>query len=89
MAESSGGHATLPLTLHIINGDWLNAKIESADGRLQKWLGQSRSDDELVTAFYELALCRSPRAKELQHWKTKLALQIDVERNAVFATPST
>ena len=79
------GNATLPLTLHIVNGDWLNQKIESPDGRLQSWLRESRDDEVVISSFYQLALCRSPDAQELQHWKARLRGDNQQDRGVVYA----
>jgi hypothetical protein len=83
--EVQTGNATLPLTLHIVNGNWLNQKIESPDGYLQKWLRESRGDEELISSFYKLALCRPPETEELQHWKTKLQGEDQHDRNVLYA----
>ena len=67
-APSAGG---LPLTLHKINGPWLNAKVAHADGRLHRLLRET--DDQIVTTLYQTALGRPPSIAEQAHWRNKLA----------------
>ena len=83
--DVQSGGATLPLTLHIVNGDWLNTKIENSQGYLQRWLGESRSDEELISAFYQLALCRPPELRELRHWVAKLEGENQQDRSVLYA----
>jgi hypothetical protein len=75
-AASSAG--SLPLTLHKINGPWLNAKISHADGRLHQLL--PRPDAQIVTTLYQVALGRAPSTTELAHWQGKLAPLRGAER---------
>ncbi len=72
-APAGQAAGSLPLTLHTINGPWLNAKIDHPDGRLRQMLNDRRSDEEMVTDLYRLALSRSPSPDELRHWAKRLA----------------
>ena len=63
----------LPAKLHLLNGDWLNAKVASKDGRLAKLIAQGRSDREVVTEFYLRGLARAPTEKELTAWLDRIA----------------
>jgi hypothetical protein len=64
-----GVAASLPLMLHTINGPWLNAKIASPEGRLHQFLRENRTDEDIVVAFYQIALGRKPSGEELAHWQ--------------------
>jgi len=68
---ASPAAGSLPLTLHKINGPWLNAKISHADGRLHQLL--AAPDAQIVTALYATALGRAPSTAEPTHWQGKLA----------------
>jgi hypothetical protein len=60
---------SLPLTLHTINGMWLNAKIEHPKGRLAQLMAAGASADQIVSECYRIALCRAPRDDERAYWK--------------------
>lgn len=64
---------SLALALHAINGPWLNTKIANPDGRLHRLVREDRSDPEIVTEFYRVALGREPTGDELSHWKRAIA----------------
>ena len=49
------------------------------------WLSESRGDEELISSFYQLALCRPPEMQELRHWKTKLQSENQHDRNVLYA----
>ncbi|GIW81661.1 MAG: surface protein [Gemmatales bacterium] len=68
----SSAPAGLPLTLHAIHGDWLNKKIASPQGRLHQMIAAGRSDGEIVSTFYRLALSRPPSERESAWWREKL-----------------
>jgi hypothetical protein len=68
---ASGG--SLPLTLHTINGAWLNAKISDPAGLVGRKLGTGESVKEFIAECYWLALCRAPTPSELDHWLDPLA----------------
>ncbi|MBL8795760.1 MAG: DUF1549 domain-containing protein [Planctomycetia bacterium] len=78
-AENSGA-GSLPLTLHKINGSWLNDKLADPRGRLHQLLHEKQSDEVIVAQFYRLALSRQPSATELAHWKGKLSARDETER---------
>ncbi len=64
---------SLPLTLHAINGPWLNAKIGHPQGRLHKLLQGKAADAEIVKTLYHVALSRPPTAEETAYWEKRLA----------------
>jgi len=63
---------SLPLTLHTINGPWLNSKVEDRSGRLENMLSPEKPDAQLLTELYRVALCRPPSQREVDHWQTTL-----------------
>jgi hypothetical protein len=81
---SNAGTGSLPLALHKINGPWLNAKIAHPHGRLHLLLQNRKSDAEIVTIFYQVALGRKPTEKELTHWAEKLLANESEERAQKF-----
>jgi hypothetical protein len=70
--EAPGSAGSLPLTLHKINGDWLNAKIVHPQGRLHQLVRDKKSAKDIVTTFYQTALGRKPSGEELGFWQSKL-----------------
>ncbi len=68
-AKSERGLAAM---LHLLNGDLLNRKISSADGRLARAIGERRSNDSIVEEFYLRALCRPPSGEEMAYWRRSL-----------------
>ena len=70
-AADASASGSLAVALHAINGPWLNAKIARPEGRLHRMLGEGRSDGEIVTEFYRVALCREPGDDERAHWQAR------------------
>ena len=68
----SSSSGSLPLTLHTMNGPWLNAKISNPAGRLNRLLQTGQSPQDLVLEFYRVALGRRPTGSELEHWTKEL-----------------
>ena len=54
----------LAQTLHIMNGDSVNAKIRAPEGRLAKLLETSRTDEELLEELFLWTLTRRPTPPE-------------------------
>ncbi|HCS50214.1 MAG TPA: hypothetical protein DIW81_01265, partial [Planctomycetaceae bacterium] len=72
--ESS--HATiggLQLMLHFINGELLNLRITSTDGRLAKLLGGGKSDSEILEDIYLSTFSRAPKQAEVSYWENELS----------------
>lgn len=67
--SQSGGITT---SLHLLNGEFLNAKLESPESRLQQMLVRKAKPTEIVERFYRLALVRNPTDNELLFWKEEL-----------------
>jgi len=59
--------------LHLLNGELLNRKIASPEGRLARLIEAGRSDDSIVEEFYLRALCRYPSEEERAHWRRAAA----------------
>ena len=70
--ESATTISGLPQKLHLFNGELLNARINSPDGRLDKWIRLGKSAEKIIRDYYRLALGRSPSEIEMQHWRVQL-----------------
>ena len=55
---------SLVQVLHLTNGDGINTKLASPDGRVAAWLREGRSDPEIVDAAWWLCLSRGPTGAE-------------------------
>ena len=82
-APESVGEPSLSLSLHVINGEWLNEKIAHPDGRLLK-LVKRASDIEFITRMYELCYSRKPDKRELRHWREKLHAEDEKTKTVMF-----
>lgn len=71
-SSSSVASGSLPLTLHTINGPWLNEKLTSPAGRLARMLQTNESNDAVIGDLFRVALSRHPTAVERDHWRSKL-----------------
>ena len=63
----------LSAKLHQINGELVNRKLASPEGRLHKLIAAGRSDDEIVAEFALRALGREPTADEMAFWRGRRA----------------
>lgn len=70
--DTAENSVTVTASLHLLNGELINAKITHPDGRLQIMLRSGKSDDEIVQTFYRQALSRLPTDLELTDWRTRL-----------------
>jgi hypothetical protein len=64
--ESSAATTQLPALLHRINGETINGKLSAANGRLRQLIAAGKSDEEIITEFFESALARRPTDDERQ-----------------------
>jgi len=64
--------ASVGQALHLNNGQTLNDKLRDAKSRLSNWQATKKSDAEIVSSLFELALSRTPTAKELQQFTSLL-----------------
>ncbi len=62
----------LTAKLHLMNGPLLNRRIIDKQGRLRKLLDAGTPTDQVIEAFYVLALGRFPRAEEAEYWQTEM-----------------
>ena len=69
----SQGPAGLARTLHLINGELINGKLSGPTSYLQQSLKSSKTDRELIEAFYLRALSRFPTAVERKYWMAELS----------------
>lgn len=61
-----GDDSSLGQALELFNGRLVNGMISSGDGRLHRWIKEGVADEEIVTRFYQRALCRPPVPRELE-----------------------
>jgi hypothetical protein len=74
---ASGG---LPGQLHLINGDLINARLTSDQGRLRKRLAANCTNDEIVHEFFLCGLGRPPSDSEMVAWRDRLKCDEPDER---------
>lgn len=60
--------------LHLMNGEWLQGKLASPNGRLPALVKDGKSDAEIIHALYRAALSRQATADELQAAARLIAL---------------
>ncbi len=66
--DSGNAEPGLPQILHFINGELINQKIASPQGRLHRLLSAGQSDKQILEQFYLAALARYPTTVEQTHW---------------------
>jgi hypothetical protein len=59
--------------LHLNNGQTLNDKLRAKECRIEQWIQEKVSDEEVVKRLYLLALGREPSADEKQHFAALLS----------------
>jgi hypothetical protein len=75
------GHGPgLPAQLHLLNGELVNRKLASEDGRLHRLIAAGRADRDIVDEFYVRGLGRHPSGNELHGWCERLAVDDPHER---------
>lgn len=72
-SELSGVNTGVATQLHLINGELINGKLRSPEGRLRELIAAGRSDTEIVDEFYRRALSRKAEAAELDAWCQRLS----------------
>src|SRR4029079_15302763 len=75
--EGEAGKGGLPAKLHLLNGELINRKIASKDGRLHKRIAEGKSDAEIVRQVYARALGRVPTEAESNQWVKRLGTPKD------------
>jgi hypothetical protein len=59
--------------LHLLNGDFLNKKLEAPAGRIDKLFAGKKPEADVIEDLYLVTLCRLPRQEELAKGKEYLA----------------
>lgn len=70
-AKANEATTNLATTLHFLNGEILNAKLTTANGRLQRLWSSNTSEEKILEEFYLRAFARDPSEKELAYWRTQ------------------
>jgi len=65
--------STVSQALHLNNGKTLNDKLRTKNSRVDQWLNDKATDEEVVERLFLLALCREPTATERKKFKTLMA----------------
>ncbi len=73
----------LPGTLHLMNGELINAKISAENSRLHRALRSGDSVAQIVSEFYVRALGRPPREAERNTWRDQLQQLDGPERTQI------
>lgn len=76
-ATAGGG---LPAKLHQLNGEFINRKIASTDGRLHRHLATGSTNEAIVDDFYLRALSRWPTDVEREFWRQEFVDVGEIER---------
>lgn len=58
--------ASIAQTLHLFNGQTLNEKLRSKEGRIARWLEEGITLEQAIDRLFWLALARSPSPQEKQ-----------------------
>ncbi|MBU6174732.1 MAG: DUF1549 domain-containing protein, partial [Planctomycetes bacterium] len=74
---------SLVAQLHKLNGDWINHKIASKEGRLHQMLASSLAPLDIIEDFYKRALAGSPHEDEMLYWSQQLSDVALEERSSV------
>ncbi len=69
--------------LHISNGTTLNSKLAVQENRLNRWLAESKSNEELVEQIFVTCLARKPETKEKDEIVALLAAGAPEDRRAL------
>ncbi|MDX1929578.1 MAG: DUF1549 domain-containing protein, partial [Pirellulaceae bacterium] len=78
--ENASGHVGLPAQLHLLNGDLINGRLSSVEGRLRKLIDAGQTDEAIVSDFFLRGLARRPTRDELVRWQERLAAKEAAER---------
>ncbi len=79
--EATGvGSIGLAAQLHLLNGELINRRIASEEGRLSRLLQSGKSNEAIVSEFYLRGFCREPTQEELSRWSLHLRTENPLER---------
>lgn len=71
----------LAVQLHLLNGEFLNQRIQSPNGRLHSMIRDGSSNSEIIVEFYQRALCRQPTQADLEQWLANLSTSAEAHRS--------
>ncbi|MEE2643210.1 MAG: DUF1553 domain-containing protein, partial [Planctomycetota bacterium] len=57
--------ASMVQVLHISNGDTLNRKLAAPENRIQQWIKEGLSDEQIIRRAFLVCLAREPSAKKM------------------------
>jgi len=72
----------LAAKLHLINGELINAKLTAPRSFLHRSIAGGRTNQEIISDLYRLALCRTPNEMQLRSWLQEAPSDDDPERVA-------
>jgi hypothetical protein len=70
--EGSTAGGGLPARLHQLNGELINEKITTSEGRLHQHIAASTPNRDIIEDFYLRALSRLPSDAEKEFWQREL-----------------
>ncbi|HUQ93999.1 MAG TPA: DUF1553 domain-containing protein [Bryobacteraceae bacterium] len=73
------GAPTITQAMHFMNGDAIQGKVASAEGRLHEMIAAGATDDRIIEHFYLAANSRSPKPEELVLAKSFISKQTNRE----------
>ncbi len=77
------GQPTVAQSLHIANGDTVNQKLQSKEGRIAHLLAQKTDDAKVIEELYLNALSRYPTESETSRLLHEMAEQKDQDRREI------
>ena len=69
--------SNLGMAIEFFNGPFIHQKLRNENNRFRKAMAAGRSDPEIITELYLLAVCREPSATELDASVKQIALRGD------------
>jgi hypothetical protein len=81
------GAPNISQALHLMNGEFIQAKVASPGGRVAKLLASKKSDEEILTEFYLATLSRPPRPEELARVQAAFKQQPPLRKEALYDLP--
>ncbi|MCC6510120.1 MAG: DUF1549 domain-containing protein, partial [Pirellulaceae bacterium] len=67
--------SNLGMAIEFFNGPFIHQKLRNENNRFRKAIAAGRSDKEIITELYQLAVCREPSAAELEVSIKQIALR--------------
>lgn len=83
VSAGGGSGGGVAVKLHLLNGEFLNAAIVAAEGRLSRRLASGTGRDDLIEEFYLRALTRHPTPAERTYWQDALTAATADEQRAL------